>query len=133
DRIIIEDDGLGLGREDFVKHFDRVSESHKRDIAAVTPSGRAPIGKIGIGFIAANEICDMMELYSTKAGSKELLHVSIDFARMREPIEQRRRKDVDVAKADYSGEILETAKDEHYTKIFLKSVRGEAKDILAGA
>jgi len=133
DRIIIEDNGLGLSRTDFVSHFDRVSESHKRDFTAVTPSGRAPIGKIGIGFIAANEICDVMELYSTKAGSTELLHVSIDFARMREPVAQRRRKDVDIAKADYSGEILEAPKDEHYTKIFLKSVRGEAKDILAGA
>jgi len=52
---------------------------------------------------------------------------------MRDPIANRRRKDVDVAKADYSGEILEAPKDEHYTKVFLKSVRGEAKEILAGA
>jgi len=72
-----------------------------------------------------------MELFSTKAGSRELLHVSINFARMRDPIANRRRKDVDVAKADYSGEILEAPKDEHYTKVFLKSVRGEAKEILA--
>src|SRR4051812_203861 len=30
DRIIIADDGVGMSREEFKQHFDRVSESHKR-------------------------------------------------------------------------------------------------------
>src|SRR4051794_13708601 len=30
-RIIIEDDGDGLSRDEFVTHFEHVSESHKRD------------------------------------------------------------------------------------------------------
>src|SRR5688572_12355851 len=51
DRIIIEDDGLGISKEEFVKHFSRVSESYKREGATKTPSGRPIIGKIGIGFI----------------------------------------------------------------------------------
>jgi hypothetical protein len=133
DRIIIEDDGVGMNRQEFETHFSRISESHKRDKETTTESGRQPIGKIGIGFIAANEICDVMEVFSTKKGSRELLHVSINFGRMREPLEHRRRGDVDIAKADYEGEVLVAPQSDHYTKVFLKSVRGEARDILAGA
>jgi hypothetical protein len=133
DRIIIDDDGVGMDLETFERHFSKISESHKRDDSDVTPSGRPKIGKIGIGFIAANEICEEMEIFSTCEGSSELLHVTIDFARMREPQAQRRSDEGDYAKGDYYGEILEAPIDEHYTRIFLKRVRGEARDILAGA
>ncbi|HEY0024799.1 MAG TPA: ATP-binding protein [Longimicrobium sp.] len=134
DRIIIEDDGIGMTRDEFVTHFERVSESHKREKSELTPSGRRPkIGKIGIGFIAANEICEVMEVYSTKKGNSELLHVTINFEEMRKPAEERRRTGGDFVKADYFGEILETTKADHYTRIFLTGVRGEAQNILAGA
>jgi hypothetical protein len=133
DRIIIEDDGHGLNRDDFLRHFTRISESHKRDDSDTTGTGRPKIGKIGIGFIAANEICDVMEVYSTKAGSTELLHVNINFDKMREDPEERRRKGEDFAKGDYEGEVLSTDVDAHYTQVFLKRVRGEARAILAGA
>lgn len=132
-QIIIEDNGSGLNREEFEKHFSRISESHKRDRSDKTLSGRKKIGKIGIGFIAANEICDVMEIYSTKEGDVQLLHVVIDFREMREPIASRRRKDTDYVKADYVGQVTRTDASSHYTRIFLRSVRGAAKDILAGA
>src|SRR5690242_1056415 len=88
DRIIIADNGTGFSRDEFEKHFKSVSESHKRDVSERTKRGRPKIGKIGIGFIAANEVCDEMEIYSTKKGSTELLHVTINFAEMRKPLEQ---------------------------------------------
>jgi hypothetical protein len=133
DRIIIADNGIGMMKADFIKHFSRISESHKRDDSDFTESGRPKIGKIGIGFIAANEICDVMEIYSTKRDSTELLHVSILFHKMREDPEKRRRNGDDFAKGDYEGEILDAASEEHYTHIFLKQVRGEARNILTGA
>lgn len=133
DRIIIEDDGHGMNRADFVRHFSRISESHKRDDSDETASGRKKIGKIGIGFIAANEICNIMEIFSTKKGSTELLHANINFFKMREDPEDRRRKGEDFAKGDYEGEVLKTDTDSHFTQIFLKHVRGEARAILAGA
>src|SRR6266496_4428007 len=71
DQIVVEDDGLGMTRDEFVRHFSRISESHKRDDSDVTPSGRPKVGKIGIGFIAANELCDVMEIASTTRGSRE--------------------------------------------------------------
>ena len=133
DRIIIEDDGTGMSRTEFVRHFARIAESHKRDTSAVTAKGRPKIGKIGIGFIAANEICEVMEIYSTKAGSSELLYVSIDFSELRKPLEDRRREGGDIAKADYHGRVTDTDPESHYTRIFLTRVRGEAQEILAGA
>ncbi len=130
DRIIVADDGIGLNRIEFEKHFKRISESHKRDESDETANGRPKIGKIGIGFIAANELCEVMEIYSTKAGSTELLHVSLNFEEMRKPIEMRRRSDTDVVKGDYEGEILTAGKDEHYTQLYLKSVRDRMKPIM---
>lgn len=133
DRIIIEDDGIGMDRGEFERHFRRVSESHKRDDNDYTVLQRPKIGKIGIGFIAANEICEVMEIFSTKQGSPELLHVSIDFREMRRPPEERKRDGETYIKADYEGKILQTSEESHYTQLFLKEVRGEAKGILAGA
>jgi histidine kinase/DNA gyrase B/HSP90-like ATPase len=133
DRIIIEDDGHGMTAEEFERHFKVISESHKRDGGDETPSGRPKIGKIGIGFIAANEICNVMEILSTKKGSKELVHVSIHFDKMRRDPAERRREHDKMAEADYEGEVTDTTASSHYTKVFLKDVRGEAKAILAAA
>ena len=131
DRIIIQDDGIGIGIDEFREHFDRVSESRKREGTDVTPAGRPMIGRIGIGFIAANEICDLMEVYSACPGSTQLLHVLINFQKMRKPIAERRRDGEDVAKADYEGEILSAESGTHFTKIFLTGVRGPAREILS--
>ena len=84
DFVAIEDDGEGMTRDQFVRHFSNVAESHKRDGGEFTASGRRQIiGKIGIGFIAANELCDEMEIYSTCKDSTDLLHVIIDFGEIR--------------------------------------------------
>ena len=85
DEIVIEDDGTGISRSEFIRHFSRISESHKREDSDKTTRlrMRPKVGKIGIGFIAANELCDVMEIESTKSGSTELLLASIDFAAMR--------------------------------------------------
>lgn len=135
DRIIIEDDGHGMNRTDFIRHFGRISESYKREDSDATESGRPKIGKIGIGFIAANEICDVLEIVSTKADSTELLRVSINFREMREDTEDRRRERGDLAKADYEGEVLKIDAESHFTQVFLEQVqvRGKSKEILAGA
>lgn len=131
DRIIIDDDGVGMTKDEFVAHFDRVSESHKRDDDDYTERHRPKIGKIGIGFIAANEICEKMQILSTKEGSTDLLDVTIDFAEMRKDIRERRQGTTDFAKGDYHGVVRTCPRDDHYTKVFLRDVRGPARDILA--
>jgi hypothetical protein len=131
DIISIEDNGHGMSREDFVRHFENVAESHKRDNGEYTEGMRLKIGKIGIGFIAANELCDQMEIYSTRKGSRELLHVTIDFGDIRErPFLERREEDgVSIDKGDYDGSVsTDAAVDEQYTKVYLKDLRPAAID-----
>ena len=133
DRIILEDDGCGMDKEDFIRNFSRISESHKRHDSDTTPLGRPKIGKIGIGFIAANEICDIMEIVSTKRGSKQLLQVSIRFDRMRQDAAARKRDHDDIAKGDFHGDVQDTeSPNAHFTQIYLKKIRGEARTLLAG-
>ncbi len=38
-RIIVADDGIGISKREFERHFSRVSESHKRDLSQTSPSG----------------------------------------------------------------------------------------------
>lgn len=141
DRIIIEDNGDGMNQEEFERHFRRISESHKRADQDVTKGkppkgGRPKIGKIGIGFIAANELCETLEIFTTKLGSEELMHVTIDFREMRKPVDQRKKNDDTIVKADYEGEILKTEKESHYMHLFLTEVNERSnfsKQILAGA
>lgn len=123
DRIIIEDDGEGLSRAEFQSHFAQIAESQKRSSGETTKSGRPKIGKIGIGFIAANELCEKMEIFSTKRGSDKLLHVTIDFQELRKSPANRRRRGKAMVKADYTGTILEAPRDAHYTKVFLQDIR----------
>ncbi|MEU8215669.1 ATP-binding protein [Micromonospora taraxaci] len=131
DFVAIEDDGGGMTREQFVRHFANVAESHKRDDGERTLKQREKIGKIGIGFIAANELCDEMEIYSTCEGSSDLLHVTIDFGEIRSrSFGERRSANGTVEKGDYHGEILTADPAEHYTRIYLKRLRESARESL---
>ena len=135
DRIVIYDDGVGFDREEFERHFQRVSESHKRDDSSKTDKGRPKIGKIGIGFVAANEVCNRMEIISTKEGSLDKMRVVLDFERMRKPEAERERDDErgkGLAKADYKGEVLTADAGEHYTRLILHEVRGHARKLFVG-
>ncbi|HSV86329.1 MAG TPA: ATP-binding protein [Levilinea sp.] len=133
DSIIIEDNGCGLNRQDFERHFMMISESFKREETSTSPQGRPLIGKIGIGFIAANEICNEMQVISTQAGSTDLLDVTISFDLMRADPSARRRGETSFAKAVYCGKTGSAEPASHFTRVFLRMIRGAAKDILAGA
>jgi Histidine kinase-, DNA gyrase B-, and HSP90-like ATPase len=136
DQIIVIDDGQGLTRDEFIQHFERVSESHKRDKRSTTKSGRPLVGRIGIGLIAANELCDEMEIVSTKLGKAELLRVTLDFEAMRlDPAGGERREDDDgdvFKKGDYAGWVEDAPKADHFTRIYLRRIRAHAKRMFAG-
>jgi Histidine kinase-, DNA gyrase B-, and HSP90-like ATPase len=133
DLILIDDNGTGMDREEFERNFERIAESHKRDDGDITAGGRKQIGKIGIGFIAANELCNVMEIESTKKGSTELLRVKINFEDMRkDPSERRRGEDgLGVAKGDYEGVVVTKADaGEHFTRIVLTAMSDNAREAM---
>jgi hypothetical protein len=132
--IVIDDNGTGISRAEFEKHFKRIARSYKREDSDHTESGRPKVGKIGIGFVAANEICQRLDIVSTKEGSRERLSVTLDFEQMRLDVDQRRRGPDDVSKADFYGDVtLDAEMDEHYTRIFLTEVKEESMRILDGS
>ncbi|MCY4046794.1 MAG: ATP-binding protein [Candidatus Dadabacteria bacterium] len=134
DQIVIRDNGDGFTKKIFKEHFSNVSESSKRKVSDQTSKGRKKIGKIGIGFIAANELCEEVEVFSTCKGSTDLMHVTLNFSEMSKPPEERRGEDGKYRKADYSGVISsDVKKSEHYTELYLKKVKGEARRILTSA
>lgn len=128
--VTLQDDGTGLTPEQFETHFRKIAESRKRDATDKTERGRKKIGKIGIGFIAANELCDRMRIESSVAGSNELLDVTLDFEAMRNDHGSRRDEDGTIHKGDYRGHVFETDAARHFTRVTLFDLKPDAKNTL---
>ena len=82
DTITIVDDGEGMNGIDFDEKFAWISKSSKRETGEKSKKGRPLIGKIGIGFIAVNEICDKVEIISTKKGENFKFTAIVDFKKI---------------------------------------------------
>jgi signal transduction histidine kinase len=68
-RIIVEDDGNGMGMEDIESGWFTISNRHKRDLKEAkktTPGGRTPLGDKGLGRLAAQRLGQNLEIL-TKA------------------------------------------------------------------
>ena len=129
--VTIEDNGSGMTPQEFEDHFQKIADSRKRLTSDVTSTlGRKKIGRIGIGFVAANELCDVMRIESTVEGSTELLDVSVNFRAMREDPIERRAEDGSLLKGDYEGGVLATDAGRHFTRITLTELRLGAQDDL---
>ena len=128
--VTMEDDGTGLTPQQFETHFKKIADSRKRESTDTTETGRKKIGKIGIGFIAANELCDRMRIESSVAGSNELLDVVVDFEAMRNEPADRRNDDGSIHKGDYKGDVFGTDADRHFTRVTLFDLKDEARDAL---
>lgn len=134
--IVIADNGTGMDQEGFESNFQVISESHKREKGDKTKIGRPKIGFIGIGFIAANEICNKMVVDSTRKGDDTRIRAVIDFEKMRsKSLAERREADDDVKfeKGDYRGWIEPVEKSEQFTIVTLKGVHGRAFEMFEGA
>lgn len=131
--VTLEDDGAGMTPDQFEAHFRKIADSRKRDESDITARGRQKIGKIGIGFIAANELCDRMRIESTVEGSEELLDVVVDFEAMRNDPADRRQSDGTIHKGDYSGKVLPISSERHFTRVTLMDLKSTAQNALIRA
>jgi hypothetical protein len=129
--VTLEDNGSGMTAKVFEEHFQKIADSRKRlDSDLTSQLRRRKIGRIGIGFVAANELCDVMRIESTVAGSDELLDVSVNFGVMRADAAERRGDDGSLVKGDYEGDVLQTDVDRHFTRVTLSELREPAQDAL---
>ena len=123
DTITILDDGSGMNATDFDENFAWISKSNKRNKGELSPSGRPLIGKIGIGFIAVNEICDVLEVVSSKKGQPYKFTAIIDFAKILNTNTSIGPDDDTYLKGEFTLINEEEDKNEHYTSIRLVGLK----------
>jgi len=137
DSITILDDGHGMNAEDFDGDFAWISKSNKRKENQYSENLNRPlIGKIGIGFIAVNEICDELEITSSKVGEPIKFTANVNFkdyfdrAIQEEENEQNEDWHKGIIKAEYILVNEKEEKDKHYTVIRLLGLKHTVKKIL---
>jgi len=126
DNILIMDDGVGMNAVEFDSKFAWISKSDKRGESQNSKKGRPLIGKIGIGFIAVNEICEAMEIVSSKENEDVKFKATIDFKSITQP---SKTEDA-IIKAPYTLINTDEDKEAHYTLIRLVRIKSEAKPLL---
>lgn len=127
DTITLIDNGYGMNAIDFDENFAWISKSNKRNNSEFTPSERPLIGKIGIGFIAVNEICDELEVISSKKGEDVKFTARINF---KEYLEKDVQDNGGIIKGEFTLINEDEDKDEHYTIINLLGLKETVKNIL---
>ncbi len=135
DSITIIDDGKGMNAVDFDSKFAWISHSTKRKDSQLSEKLNRPlIGKIGIGFIAVNEICEELEITSSKEGEEIKFTAHINFREYFEEEASLEEEDSEkgIIKGEYNLINEEEDKDEHYTIIKLVGLKESVKNILNG-
>lgn len=123
DSITIFDDGTGMNAKDFDNNFAWISKSNKRKRGEFSKSGRPLIGKIGIGFIAVNEICEVLEVTSSKQGEEFKFTATIDFTKIINSDPAKGDDDDTFLKGQFTLVNEEESKEEHYTHIKLLGLK----------
>lgn len=76
DVITIADNGHGMSRDELNQRYLTVGYSRRKSQPAKTASGRSPMGRKGIGKLAAFSIADIVEVHSKKDGETNSLSLS---------------------------------------------------------
>lgn len=84
-RIVVEDDGFGMGLEDIESGWLMISNRKKRDLKQAkktTPGGRTPLGDKGLGRLGIQRLGENLEIF-TKSRNEPGYHIGfswLDFA-----------------------------------------------------
>ncbi len=63
-KIIIDDDGTGMTRDEVIDRFLTVGFKRRAELGEETPAGRKPMGRKGIGKLSAFSIAQVVEVYT---------------------------------------------------------------------
>jgi hypothetical protein len=128
DTITITDNGDGMTEEEFKKDFAVISRSRKRDEGTLTKRIHRPIvGRIGIGFISALQICDEATFITKKRGDKSKLEAKIDFGKFKGPV-AKKAEFQEISEILYR--IVPEEVDAHYTKIIMTKLSEDFVEML---
>jgi hypothetical protein len=82
--ITIEDDGIGMDRDDVIDHFLTVGFKRRSEIGEVTPiKKRKPMGRKGIGKLSSFSIAKVVEVFTVKDREKTAFRMDRDIIKAR--------------------------------------------------
>lgn len=107
--LIIDDDGVGMNREELINGFMRLSSSNKIHNPRSTKYTRTRAGRKGIGRFATQRLGDKLTIITQKSNLANALKVTIDWNKF--------ETDKDLASISNSIEIIPKEKEEGTTLI----------------
>lgn len=115
DRIVIEDDGIGMTRDDVIDRFLLVGYQRRNQQPGSTPKGRSPMGRKGIGKLSLFSIANEIVVETVQQGQMTALRMHLDNV----------RKAIKDNKDEYKPEDLKVSEVsfEHGTRITLRELR----------
>lgn len=103
DRIVIQDDGVGMTVEDINSRFLLVGYRRRDKQPGPTPKGRPPMGRKGIGKLSLFSVADEIVVETARDGQKCALRLSLE--KIREEIEEQSSKN---GSGEYCPEVVST-------------------------
>ena len=88
DRIVLQDDGSGMTRDEIIDRFLLVGYQRRSQQPGPTPKGRSPMGRKGIGKLSLFSIANEVLVETVGGGQKTALRMHLDT--MRKAIEENR-------------------------------------------
>ena len=68
--IAIQDDGIGMTRDQVASRFLDVGFQRRPEMGSLTPKGRQPMGRKGIGKLSSFSIANVVTVYTTSGGER---------------------------------------------------------------
>ena len=80
-KITINDDGMGMSRDEVIDRFLNVGFKRRVTLGSVTPKGRPPMGRKGIGKLSTFSIARIVEVYTVGNGEHTAFRMDRDAIR----------------------------------------------------
>ena len=80
-KITIDDNGMGMNRNQVIDHFLNVGFKRRVGLGPVTPKGRPPMGRKGIGKLSTFSIARIVEVYTVGDGEHTAFRMDRDAIR----------------------------------------------------
>ena len=115
DRIVLEDDGVGMTRDEVIDRFLLVGYQRRSHQPGATSKGRAPMGRKGIGKLSLFSIANEIIVETVRGSERTALRMRLDA--VREAIDEKR--------GEYEPEELSSSdfRPQHGTRITLCDLR----------
>lgn len=103
DEVSIEDDGVGMTRDEVIDRFLTVGFQRRVAMDSSTPRGRRPMGRKGIGKLSSFSIARVVTVYTGRAGEQTAFRMDAD--KMREHMKMSDQGAYDPEELDHDQQV----------------------------